>query len=213
MFETLLFDLDGTLTNPFEGITNAILYALGEMGIHETDRQKLTAFIGPPLLQSFREFYGLDEDDALRATRAFRVYYERQGIYENVPYEGISQALVSLKTRAKQLFVATSKPEPFAVRILERFSLAQYFDGIAGATLDETRTEKAEVIAYALDRFRIPKQGTLMIGDRKHDILGAKQNGLNSLGVLYGFGSREELLTAGADLLCETPARLPEVIS
>lgn len=137
MFETLLFDLDGTLTNPFEGITNAILYALGEMGIHETDRQKLTAFIGPPLLQSFREFYGLDEDDALRATRAFRVYYERQGIYENVPYEGISQALAALKT----------------------------------------------------------------------------QNGLNSLGVLYGFGSREELLTAGADLLCETPARLPEVIS
>lgn len=212
MFDTLLFDLDGTLTNPFEGITNAIVHALGEMGIRETDRQKLTAFIGPPLLQSFREFYGMTEEEAAAATRAFRVYYERQGIYENIPYEGISEALSALRTRGKRLFVATSKPEPFAVRILKRFSLSQYFDGTAGATLDETRTEKAEVIAYALDRFRIPKQGTLMIGDRKHDILGAKQNGLHALGVLYGFGSREELLGAGADLLCETPADLPAVI-
>ena len=212
MFDTLLFDLDGTLTDSFEGITASALYALERCGIHEENRNRLAAFIGPPLLDSFSRFYKMDEAQARRAVAFYREYYAEKGIFACAPYPGIAGALAALKRRGKRLFVATSKPEDFAVRILQHFALAPLFEGVTGATMDETRTKKADVIAYALARFSLSKKGALMSGNRSHDILGAKANGIASLGVLYGYGSREELLAAGANALCETPAALPDAI-
>ena len=212
MFTHLLFDLDGTLTNPFDGISNAVCHALEKRGIRIRDRKSLTSFIGPPLPDSFMEFCHMTREEALAAVEDFREYYADRGWHENIPYPGVADMLAALCARGKKLFVATSKPEFFAEKILSRFALADYFDGIAGATMDETRTKKADVIAYCLARFSVPSENTLMIGDRKHDILGAKANGLHSLGVLYGFGSREELLDAGADLIAETPADVPSAI-
>ena len=208
MYNTLLFDLDGTLTDPFDGITNSVLYALKKCGIAETDRKKLAAFIGPPLMESFQVFYGMSEGAARRAVACYREYYADKGIFENRVYDRIPETLAALAARGKKLYVATSKPEFFAEKILEHFRLAPYFSGVAGATMDETRTRKADVIAYALGRFSLPQAQSVMIGDRMHDVAGAKQNKLPCIGVLYGFGSREELLAAGADMLAETPEAL-----
>ena len=211
MYATILFDLDGTLTDPFQGITNAVLYALGKLGICETDRQKLAAFIGPPLYSSFSEYYGMSTQEAVHAVAVFREYYTDKGWRENHPYTGIAQALKVLRGRGKKLYVATSKPETMALKVLEHFALLPLFEGVAGATEDESRVEKADVIAYCMQRFDIRREGTLMVGDRKHDVIGAKKNMLPCAGVLYGFGSREELLAAGADLLVPTPAQLAEL--
>lgn len=208
MYNTLLFDLDGTLTDPFDGITNSVLYALKKCGIAETDRKKLAAFIGPPLMESFQVFYGMSEGAARRAVACYREYYADKGIFENRVYDRIPETLAALAARGKKLYVATSKPEFFAEKILEHFQLAPYFSGVAGATMDKTRTRKADVIAYALGRFSLPQAQSVMIGDRMHDVAGAKQNKLPCIGVLYGFGSREELLAAGADMLAETPEAL-----
>ncbi len=208
MYNTLLFDLDGTLTDPFDGITNSVLYALKKCGITETDRKKLAAFIGPPLMESFQVFYGMSEEASGRAVAFYREYYADKGIFENRVYDRIPETLAALAARGKKLYVATSKPEFFAEKILEHFQLAPYFSGVAGATMDETRTRKADVIAYALGRFSLPQVQSVMIGDRMHDVAGAKQNKLPCIGVLYGFGSREELLAAGADMLAETPEAL-----
>lgn len=205
MIENILFDLDGTLTEPFEGITNSVLYALRKCGIEEGDRAKLKAFIGPPLLSSFSEFYGMTQEEARRAVSFYREYYAEKGIFENAVIAGIPELLRALQKEGCSLFVATSKPEPFAVRIIERFSLSPYIARVFGASLDETRTEKGEVIAYALQESGIAKESALMVGDRKHDILGAKENGIRSMGVLFGYGSREELIFAGADEIAETP--------
>ena len=205
--DDLLFDLDGTLTDPAEGITNAAAYALERFGIRVADRRTLTPFIGPPLIEAFRDLYGMDERDARRAQAFFREYYEQTGIYENVLLLDIPYVLETLTRRGKRLLVATSKPEPFARRILERFHLADYFTEIAGAAVDDSRVQKADVIAYALAKIR-PSGRAAMIGDRKHDVIGAKANGLYAIGVLYGFGSREELTEAGADALAETPRAL-----
>ncbi len=212
MFRSLLFDLDGTLTDPFEGIANGVLCALGKRGIRVADRRALTAFIGPPLPEAFAEYYGMTPEEALAATEDFRVYYAARGIFENKPYPGIADALAALRATGKTLYVATSKPEQFAERILARFGLSRWFDGIAGATMDETRTKKADVIAYALERFGIDPSAALMVGDRRHDVLGAKVHNIPTIGVLYGFGSREELLDAGAVALAETPQALPGTV-
>ena len=150
MIENILFDLDGTLTEPFEGITNSVLYALRKCGIEEGDRAKLKAFIGPPLLASFSEFYGMTQEEARRAVSFYREYYAEKGIFENAVIAGIPELLYSLRNEGCSLFVATSKPEPFAGRIIERFALSPYIARVFGASLDETRTEKGEVIAYAL---------------------------------------------------------------
>ena len=211
MIKDILFDLDGTLTEPFEGITNSVLYALQKCGIAETDREKLRAFIGPPLLASFSEYYGMTRGEARRAVSFYREYYEEKGIFENAVIPGIP-ALVQALSERYRLFVATSKPELFAERIMERFGLRPYFVRTFGASLDETRTEKAEVIAYALQEGGIARETALMVGDRKHDILGAKANGIRSMGVLFGYGSREELAEAGADCIAETPADVSEIV-
>ena len=211
MIKDILFDLDGTLTEPFEGITNSVLYALQKCGIAETDREKPRAFIGPPLLASFSEYYDMTREEARLAVSFYREYYEERGIFENAVIPGIP-ALVQALSERYRLFVATSKPELFAERIMERFGLRPYFVRTFGASLDETRTEKAEVIAYALREGGIARETALMVGDRKHDILGAKANGIRSMGVLFGYGSREELAEAGADCIAETPADVSDMV-
>lgn len=212
-YETILFDLDGTITDSAPGITNSVIYALKNYGIKETDYEKLCKFIGPPLVDSFQEYYGFSKEKALEAVEYYREYYSDKGIFENSVYDGFEEVARRLKERGKQLVVATSKPEPFAKRIMEHFGLAPYFDCVAGMELDGRRGTKAEVIRYALDACRVPDKGrALMVGDRKHDVIGARSAGIDCLGVLYGFGTREELERAGADYIVETVGEIPDVI-
>ncbi len=207
MYHTILFDLDGTLTDPGIGITNSVAYALEKYGIVVEDRSQLYRFIGPPLRDSFIEYYGFSKEQAKEAVAYYRAYYEVKGIYENSLYDGVIELLQKLKDCGKRLLVATSKPEEFTVRILKHFQIYDFFSFIAAATMNGTREQKADIIAYALEQGNITdKSATLMVGDRKYDIQGAKQNGLDALGVLFGYGSRKELETAGADILVEQVA-------
>ena len=209
MYDYFLFDLDGTLTDPGLGITNSVAYALGKYGITVEDRRELYPFIGPPLRQSFSEFYGFDEEKTKEAVAFYREYFSEKGLFENEVYEGIPEVLSQLKQAGKKLLVATSKPEEFTNRILEHFGLAEYFDFVAGATMDETRNEKADIIAYALKQIADADPSKIvMIGDRKFDILGARENGIDSIGVLYGYGSRAELEEAQATYIAEKPEDL-----
>lgn len=199
MFHTVLFDLDGTLTDPELGITNSVAYALKKWGIEVEDKRSLRCFIGPPLKESFMERYSFSREDALKSIEYYREYYRDQGIYENELIPGTEWILEELKRRGKRIILATSKPEEFAEQILKYFHIDGYFDVIAGATMGETRNLKSEVIAYALERAGITKpEGVIMVGDREHDVLGAKECGIPCIGVLFGFGSREELTSCGA---------------
>lgn len=198
MYQTILFDLDGTLTDPGEGITNSVAYSLAKYGIEVTDRRTLYKFIGPPLYESYMNFYGFSEPQAHEAVEYYREYYRPRGIFENRVYDGIPRLLADLKGAGLRLLVATSKPEGFSNQILEHFGLSQYFDFVAGSTLDGSRIRKGDVIAYALEQSGADPKGCLMIGDREHDVLGAAEHGIPCLGVTFGYGSLEELVCAGA---------------
>lgn len=200
------FDLDGTLTDPGLGITNSIRYAMDRAGMAPWPREALYRFIGPPLLTEFQAVFGVDAAAADGLLRDFRVYFEDRGIFENQMYDGIPVLLARLRDAGLRLGVATSKPEEFAVQILEHFGIAPYFDAVSGSGMDErTRATKAEVLARALSLAGEPaRESAVLVGDRRHDVLGAKALGLGALGVLYGYGSREELLDAGADALAES---------
>ncbi len=201
----LLFDLDGTLTDPKEGITKSVRHALHAFGIEVENLDDLCCFIGPPLKDSFMEYYGFTESDAQKAVEIFREYFSSQGIFENKVYEGTRESLKALVRSGKKLYVASSKPEVFVRMILEHFELDSYFEFMGGADFEEIRVKKADVIRYVLDTCEIRDiSKTVMIGDRKHDILGAKEFGMESVGALYGYGSREELTKAGADFLVES---------
>lgn len=205
-YDIFFFDLDGTITDSSLGITNSVMYALKKYGILENDRSKLYKFIGPPLDISFRDYYGFSEKKAWEAVGYYREYYKDRGIFENRVYDGFEEMLTQLKAAGKRMVVATSKPEVFARRIIEYFRLDKYFDYVAGMELDGGRGTKAEVIRYALEMCGIgDKRKVLMVGDRMHDVTGAKIAGIDCLGVLYGFGTREELEDAGADAIAETP--------
>lgn len=196
-----LFDLDGTVTDPGMGITNSVMYALRKFGIEETDREKLYRFIGPPLAESFEEFYGFSKLAAVLAVDYYREYYSEKGIFENRLYEGIKELLADLNEQGKRVVLATSKPEVFARKILKHFEIDGYFHFVSGSFLDGGRTNKAEVIAYALEQY--PEERAVMVGDRKHDVIGARKCGLDCVGVLFGYGSRQELTEAGARWLAE----------
>ncbi len=213
MFDTILFDLDGTLTDPGEGITNSVAYALKKYDIEVADRRGLYKFIGPPLKDSFMKYYGFSEAQAEQAIAYYREYFKDKGIYENEVYEGVEHMLRQLHANGKKIILATSKPEEFAVRILEHFELKKYFTVVAGASMDSSRSKKGDVIAYAIslcDDF--DKEKAVMIGDREHDIIGAKENDLKSIGVLYGYGDENELRTAGADYIASTPDDILKLI-
>lgn len=201
--EYILFDLDGTITDSQEGIKNSVEYALKHFNIEVKDRADLNKYIGPPLRQSFMEFAGLSEADSHRAMTKYREYYGPKGIFENKVYDGIPELLKKLKTEGKKIILATSKPWIYAEIILEHFDLKKYFDFVAGSELNGVRTRKADVIAYAVERYKISVSDAVMVGDREHDISGAKENNIKTIGVLYGFGSRQELESAGADYIAE----------
>ena len=206
MYQNILFDLDGTLTDPGMGITNSVMYALKKFKIDVEDRTSLYRFIGPPLKGSFEEFYGFSEEQSELAVQYYREYFKKQGMLENEVYDGIPELLKQLREKNKTLIVATSKPEPFTLEILRHFQLLDYFTFVAGATMDDTRNKKSDIIRYALESCHITDKSTaVMIGDRKHDIIGAKENGLDSIGVLFGYGDYEELKAAGATYIAETP--------
>ncbi|TXR99039.1 HAD family hydrolase [Bacillus sp. SH7-1] len=199
MYTTFLFDLDGTLTDPKEGIINSVLYALKKVGIEELHVSELDSFIGPPIQQSFIERYNMSEGEAERAVFYFREYLKQRGLFENNVYEGIPDLLQQLKNPANRLFVATSKPTVFAKQVLEHFRLTDYFEDIVGSNLDGTRIKKEEIIAHILQtNEELNKEEIVMIGDRKHDIIGANRNEIASIGVLYGYGSETELTEVGA---------------
>lgn len=204
-YDVILFDLDGTLTDPGMGITNSVMHALKKYGIEVEDRKTLYKFIGPPLIESFEKYYGFSHEEAVKSVDYYREYYRDRGIYENTVYDGIEKLLAYLSENGKKIILATSKPEPFAKEILRHFGLEKYFLFAAGSTMSETRTNKAEVIEYALAECSITDKSTVvMVGDREHDIIGANKNSVDSIGVLFGYGSREELEAAGATYIAET---------
>ena len=213
MKKYLLFDLDGTLTDPEEGITKAVQLALAHFGIQVEDRTSLRPFIGPPLWDQFQEYAGLSAEQSDEAVKVFRQYYLEKGVYENREYDGIRQMLGALKCAGYRLYVATSKPETTAGIVMKYFGFTDYFAYVAGADLEGTRVRKADVIRYLLEKEGIADPGeAVMIGDRKHDVLGAKEVGMDSIGVLYGYGSREEREEAGAGRIAASVAELEEYL-
>ena len=209
----ILFDLDGTLTDPQVGITKSVQYALRHFGIDEPDLLKLNTFIGPPLTDSFMKFYGFDEAQATQAINFFREYFSKQGILENVLYEEVAELLAELHQAGYQLAVATSKPTVFAKQILDHYQIAHYFKAIVGSNLDNSRTDKAEIIAFACNELGITDlSNVLMIGDRKYDIAGAQAHGITSIGVTYGYGSKQELEKQGPNYLIDTVIELRELL-
>lgn len=203
MADLILFDLDGTLTESGIGITRSVAHSLRKFGIEETDQARLDRFVGPPLIDSYVRYYGFSHEQAVLAVEYYREYYAVTGIFENRVYDGVETMLRELNAAGKTCVLATSKPEHYAVQIMEHFGLSRYFSCVAGATMDEKRTNKAEVIAYALEKAGASGKA-IMVGDRRHDIEGAQAHGLPSIGVLYGYGSREELEQAGATYIAAT---------
>ena len=192
-YPNVLFDLDGTLTDPREGITRSIQYGLSKMGIDEPDLTQLEHFIGPPLLQAFMATYGFDEAKAWEAMGFYRERFAVTGLYENEVFEGVTPLLETLVGQGRQLFIATSKPQIYAREIARHFDFAKHFKVIYGSELDGTRTNKVELIRHLMAEQGLNPAHTLMIGDRKHDLIGARDNGLDAAAVGYGFGSFEEL--------------------
>jgi phosphoglycolate phosphatase len=208
-FKYCLFDLDGTLTDPALGITASVAYALEKFGIEVSDRAELNKFIGPPLMYSFKTYFGFTDDMAKQAMAYYRERFSSGGLYENEIYPGIAELLKNIKAGGGRVLLATSKPEEFASMILEHFDILKYFDFVAGNTLDETRPEKRQVIEHILGNYPdISAENAVMVGDREYDVLAAKEFSLPSVGVLFGYGSLEELTNAGADMLAEDVSAL-----
>lgn len=213
-YDYIFLDLDGTLTDPALGITNSFVHAFKYFGLEVPSYEKLCTFIGPPLVETFKTHLGFDDKKAAEGVKAYREYFADKGLFENSVYEGIEDLLMLLKSQGKHLIVATSKPEPYSVRILEHFGLAKYFDAICGSCMDETRSKKSEVIEYALKSNNIAdKSKVLMIGDREHDVIGAQQNGLKSCGILYGYGNMQEFINVKADYILQTVEDLMNFLS
>jgi phosphoglycolate phosphatase len=210
----LIFDLDGTLTDPREGITRCYIHALRELGREAPPPTALERYIGPPTREVLSDLLGtLDKDEIERAVSIYRQRFSTLGLFENVPYPGIGEALRHFGQTGLECWVCTSKPGVYATRILVHFELSGYFRAIYGCELDGTRADKADLLAYLLARESISADQALMIGDRMHDVRAARSNGLRSIGVLYGFGDRAELQAAGADALCASPTELPTIVA
>lgn len=198
MYKAILFDLDGTLTESGEGITKSVQYALEKLGKPEENLEALKVFVGPPLMEQFMKYADLDEETARRAVEFYRERYSTIGIFENRPYPGVAHMLEELKKKGYLLAVASSKPEYFVKKILTHFDLEKYFDEAVGSEMNGGRTNKTEVIEETLCRFHLEKhrEQVLMVGDKEHDILGARKAGIECLAVSYGYGTMEELTEA-----------------
>ncbi len=211
MKKSILFDLDGTLTDSGEGIINCAILALEHFGLPIPSREQLRVFVGPPLHQSFID-HGVPADRAEEAVAVYRSRYIPIGKFENVPYPGIQELLEKLKSDGHQLFVATSKPEEMSIDILEHFDLAKYFDQICGSTMDTSRTNKEAVIAYLLECSH-HTQNMVMVGDTKFDVIGARSHGIPTIGVSWGYGSVSEMKEAGAVAIVDTCEELYSLIN
>lgn len=210
MQKVILFDLDGTLTDSGEGIINSVIPALEHYGIAIPSREELRVFVGPPLHDTFLRF-GVPADQLDNATEIYRSRYIPIGKFENAPYPGIPELLETLKAQGHKLFVATSKPEPMAVEILEHFDLARYFDRICGASMDTSRSSKEAVIAYLLEQ-NGSAGNMVMVGDTKYDVIGAKAHGIPTIGVSWGYGEIDEMLEAGVAAIAHTTQELLELL-
>ena len=211
MYSNILFDLDGTISDNSVGIIRGVKNALNYFKVDYIE-DDLYSFIGPPLLDSFMQKYGFSEENALIAIEEYRKYYREHGVLENFVYDGVEQVLKELKESGKKLFVTTAKPEVFAKKILSHFKLDHYFDGIHGATLDSSRIRKEDIIEYTIEDNKLEKRVSIMIGDRHHDIEGARIHGIDSIGVTYGFGSKEELESAGATYIVDDLADVLDIL-
>jgi len=208
-FTNLLFDLDGTLTDPALGITRCYHYALAALGRDAPPTDTLLRLIGPPMRQGFREL--LDTDDPALVERAVSLYRERyahEGLFENEVYPGVEAMLADLRAGGFRLFVATSKLARFVAPILEHFRLAEFFSALYGSAPDSSLDDKADLLAHLVAAERLDPAATLMIGDREHDVFAARHNHITTLGVTYGYGTRSELVAAGADFIRDTPAEV-----
>ncbi len=210
-----LFDLDGTITEPKEGITKCVQYSLKFFGIEEPDLDKLECFIGPPLYKSYQVYYGMNEEDSKKAVEKYRERYGKVGIFECNLYSGIPEILKEIKNKGCKVGLATSKPEEYAIQLLKHYNIFDYFDEVTGSFMDGRRTDKTEVIEEAFSRMGINdsnKHNVVMIGDRMHDIVGAKNVGIESIGVKYGYSIGDELVEAGADAIVDTTEELLQLI-
>jgi len=207
-FKSVIFDLDGTITDSASGIINSVQYALKKMGIIEKNKDSLMAFVGPPLHESFQSYYNMSEKDSFIAVDYYREYYSERGIFENILYDGIVELLEDLFPIP--LYIATSKPLFYAEKIIKHFDLSKFFTFIAGSNMDGTRTDKKDIIRFLLTEKRVSYP--VMVGDRKHDIIGAQKNGLHSAGVLYGYGTEEELKEAEADFIISNVSSLSDFL-
>ena len=206
-WQYIFFDLDGTITDSAPGITNSIIYARKKWGLEPGANADYLKFIGPPMPQSYEEYWGFSHEDAVRFLEDYREYFAARGLYENDVYPGVLPLLQDLKAAGKTLYIATTKPTGFSERIAERFGFAEYFDMISGSDLDKTNTKFA-VIEAARARFSVDMTRAVMIGDRAHDVEGAHEHGIPCIGVAWGFGSRDELESAGADYIVDNAEEL-----
>ncbi len=207
MYKTVMFDLDGTLTESAPGITTSISVVLDKWGIPYRDLKELEIFVGPPLKEAIRDYYNMTDEKATEFVREFRAHYTTEGLFISSVYPGVEDLLKKIKASGRKVMLATSKPEVTAIRIIEHFGIAKYFDEVAGATEDNSRVRKADVIRYLMGKLPEDERNIgdfIMVGDREHDIFGAKEVGVDSIGVLYGYGSREEFENAGATYIAET---------
>lgn len=211
MFRYIFFDLDGTITKSEEGIFNAIEYSVAKMGLKKPERAALRPFIGPPLLYSFTKFFNLSEEEGERAVAFYREYYSRKGLYECEVYAGVRETLYALKGMGKTLALATAKPEVFSEKVLAFHNLSDVFDKIIAADMSAASSEKSTIVARALSAFAAEAEDALMVGDRSFDIIGAHANGVKGCGVLYGYGSSEELKAVNADYIVSSPKEIPEI--
>ncbi|MCR4728134.1 MAG: HAD hydrolase-like protein [Lachnospiraceae bacterium] len=216
MFDYILFDLDGTVSDPKVGICTSVQYGLSKMGIDVPDINVLTPFIGPPLRDSFRDFYHIKDEDIEKVVAFYRERFSTVGLFENELYPGIEELLSTLRKNGKKLALASSKPRVFVVKILDYFGITGYFDVVMGSELDGTRENKVEIIEESL---RLLFEGEtpdlekcVMVGDRKYDVEAAAKVGLKGIGVTYGYGSREELVNAGADIICDSVEELKNLL-
>jgi len=212
-YKYILFDLDGTLTDSKVGIAKSIKYALAKYNIEVENLESLESFVGPPLMESFKEHYSFNDEKSREALEYYREYFSKKGIFENEVYPEIQSLLEKLKMKGKILIVATSKPTIYAEKILKYFNLEGYFDFIVGSNLDGTRSSKSEVISYIISELNIKDLGkVVMIGDRKHDVIGGTKNHIHTIAVTYGYGSYEELKEAKPTYFANTPKEILDII-
>lgn len=213
MIKHIFFDLDGTLTDPFEGVTSSFLYALSKFGITVENKNELRRVIGPPLSDSFQNFYGLDPEQTLEANKYYREYFTKFGLLQNEIFPGIPELLSNLKNKGYKLYVATSKPIEFAVQVLDSFNITGCFEFVSANNFADERHTKAQVIQYIFDTYpNINKEECIMVGDRKYDVEGAKLFDIKSIGVLFGYAENGEFEAAGADYIVESVEDIEKLI-